>query len=327
MNPITLQVVVHGLVALVPGPAATSGPNHMTALLLDARHPAAHECIQAHHPTLEFRAASTAECNKAGCKVSGTTCICDELALAGKQISLELPPTTDPLTRTWGGSAPPSLPQNRTEAINVGYLSNFPQMQPPVKLNSAFLKAQPPANLLVRMDIPFADVAACALWGRVDDGAKNIHAMSVRTLGSESAANEPSRAIAQMAIATITIPDSEAAKKSVVVHLRSFDSPANVADTTITVQPGKGYRIDLSNDTPAPLKTDAPCDDGVARHFALFYDLLDNPPKLWKDRPVPHLKFTYFRDGSGVANPACDLADLNPNDRPACPMLVVGGPH
>ena len=326
MNPITLQIVVHGLVALVPGQPATSGPNHMTALLLDARHPAAHECIQAHHPMLEFRAASTAECSNAGCKVSGDTCMCDEQALAGKQISLDLPTTTDPLTRTWGGTAPSSLPQNSNEAINVGYLSNFPQMQPPRKLNPAFLLAQPPANLLVRMDIPFADVAACALWGRVDDGVKNVHSMSVRTLGSESVAGEPNRAIAQMMVTTLTIPDSAAAKKQVVVHLRAFDSPANVPDTTITVQPGDGYRIDLSNDTPAPLKADAPCDDGVARHFALFYDLLENPPQRWKDRPVPHMKFTHYQ-AAGVTNKACILGELNPNDRPACPMVVVDGPH
>ncbi len=327
MNPITLQIVVHGLVALVPGPAATSGPNHMTALLLDARQPPAHECIQAHHPMLQFRAASTAECGNAHCKVSGTTCMCDEHALAGKQISLELPPTTEPLTRTWGGSALPELPPSPKDAIDVSYFSGFPPMQPPVKLNPAFLQAQPPAKLLVRMDIPYADVAACALWGRVEDGAKNIHAMSLRALGSESAAGEPFRAIAQMAVATITIPDSEAAKKSVVVHLRSFDSPANVADTTITVQPGTKISIELSNDTPSPLKADAPCDDGVARHFALFYDLLDNPPTSWKSRPVPHLRFTHFRNAHDVANTTCDLAQLNPNDRPACPMLVVRGPH
>jgi hypothetical protein len=86
-----------------------------------------------------------------------------------------------------------------------------------------------------------------------------------------------------------------------------------------------GYLVNLSNE-PDELDRGDPCDDGIARHFAHFYDLAENPPD-WDRRQVPHVRFTQGMRISGFdPDPATAEAEECKNltftlmDRPICPM-------
>jgi hypothetical protein len=124
-----------------------------------------------------------------------------------------------------------------------------------------------------------------------------------------------------MVVARLTIPDAAAGQQSVTLHLRDF---GGAGDHAFLLLPGsQGYRVDLANDTD-PLDPDDPCDDGVARHFAHYQDLAENPP-LWTNRLLPHVKFTVWKPRGSVtpqdpSQDPCSLPSFHLNDRPACPL-------
>ncbi|HYL71553.1 MAG TPA: hypothetical protein VEY89_09680, partial [Candidatus Dormibacteraeota bacterium] len=186
MSTLPLQIVLHGLVALVP--VDNGGQvNHMTALLLDGRNPPAHDCVTAHQPSLRFRVAPIAACQAVtGCSVNGNICTCNDTALAGNQISLEIQPAPSLPLVSLDKAPPHPLPASKQEAVSFGYVVNMAQPPFSLQVDQKYLAQIPPGNLLARMDVPFTTVIACNLFGRVDDGRHNAHTMSMRTIGSLS---------------------------------------------------------------------------------------------------------------------------------------------
>ena len=323
MSSIPVTIVLHGLVALVPAIDVNNTSNHMTALLVDATQLSAHQCVAQHFPSLDFVPQTLADCVNAGCNLSGSTCSCTT-SLAGIDISLSVqPPPALPrqrLNKSPQHPLPLDVAINPSEAIDFAYVANLAQTPIGATLNPSYLGTPPPGNLLARMAFDFESVAACALAAREDEGLANAHAMTFRALQARGSVNEPNQAMAQVVLARLTVPDAPPDQQSVTLRLHSF---SGATDRSIVLRPGaaeQGYKIELSNDIPPPgLSPDDPCDDGVARHFAYFYELALNPP-AWDARPVPHMKFTSSKPRRYLTSDACSVPDFFLMDRPACPM-------
>jgi hypothetical protein len=335
VDTVTLILVLHGLVALAPA-NAPNPTNHMTALVEDADAsmqmnqnaiPAAvMNCMSGHVPThaplLQFDLADTTQCVAANCTLSGSTCQCPAAVLTGKEILFAIPTTPPPSTpQTLSGLADSPLPHlsTATSMTNVADLA-----QPPynLTLNPAFLSSSPPALLLARMSFDFDTVDACSLAAREDEGQLRVVSMTPRLIGARGNVGEQSQALAQMVVARRAVPDSASAG-FIVMTLHPFAVADTSQDLQFTLFDGPdGYRVDLSNDSTAMLPDD-PCDDGVARHVALYADLAANPP-IFTNRLVPHVKFitsALLTDLTQNPDP-CSLPDFNVSNRPICPMAI-----
>ncbi len=311
---IPLQIVLHGLIALVPPDAGH--PNQLTALLLDGQHPPAHECIAPHEPMLEFNATTSAACLNAGCTVSGDLCTCGAKALEGRDLSLKLSGASRSAQSKLNVRPENPLPLDDQAAIDFAYVPNMSAKPYGVKLNPAYQSAHPPSNLLARMEVPFNSIAACALWQHEDEGQNYTFALNARKLKEAEGTSSISQAVAQMVVATLDLTPQGS---KVEIHLRSF---ATGEEKVIGVKlSSKGSRIALTNDT-VPLDRDDPCDDGIARHFALYYELADKEV-AFGDRLVPHMKFTHHQKSPAAPPDGCKLNDFDVMNRPVCPMATI----
>lgn len=342
MTTVPLILVLHGLVALAPADAPNP-TNHMTALVEDADAsmqmnqnaipPAAMNCMNGHAPPvthvplLQFDVADNADCVAANCTLSGSTCQCPAAVLTGKEILFDIPPFSAPDT------PPPAAPQPLSGLPDspLPHLSTATSMtnvvdlaQPPynLSLNPAFLSSSPPSLLLARMSFDFDTVNACSLAAREDEGVLRVVSMTPRMIGARGTTGEESQALAQMVVARRNVPDSTSAG-FIVMTLHPFAVADSSQDLQFTLFDGPdGYRVDLSNDSTAMLPDD-PCDDGVARHVALYADLATNPPPF-ANRLVPHVKFissALLTDLTQNPDP-CSLPDFNVSNRPICPMAI-----
>ena len=324
MSPNIVKIMIHGLIALAP--SADNNPNHTTALMLDARVPL--ECVGEHHPTLSFHVSDAPEnngkCRAAGCKLNNDECKCTD-SLRNRRIWLELTP--EPFA-----PMPPNAiadqPADDSQANNYGipsepnappaedrlYIANMTKPPFNATLNPEYLAADPRVNdLFARMEIPSNDLTSCFLSKREDQGEAYVLPMSLKTINAPSKSADRSQAFAQMVLAKIKIKEGEPVK----LHIGDFKGGE---PTSFILAPGKhGYMINLSN-APDDLKRGDPCDDGIARHFAYFYEFAEVPP-VWKERLIPHLRFV-----KGMKKEVAEVAEceddptLNPNDRPICPM-------
>ncbi len=313
MSSIPVQILLHGLIALVSDPG---GANHMTALVLDERQPPAHECVAQHFPALSFFPVDGA-CFAAHC-TSDTKgmCTCTD-SLAGKEISLEISPGLAPGSRALGKTPKHPLPIDTTEGGDFSYVANLSQPPFNLTLDPRYLAATPPKLLLARWQFPFDSVTACSLAGRYDQGEFNAHSLSYRILGAPGSKDEVSQALAQTVLGQLAVP----AESTVTLHLADFGG-ANDHAMVLIARPD-GYVIDLSNEPVVP-PFDAPCDDGVGRHFALFSELALTPP-LWDNRPIPHVRPTQSKNRAAVAPATCPESKPIPKgtmDRPICPMAA-----
>jgi hypothetical protein len=312
--------MLHGLIALAPHPDP-SGNHFMTALLIDGRAESAMPCMAPHNPKLTFTVpeATQIQCINAGCDLTGLECDCTD-ALTSKQIFLKITPAPDLSTPLPDNTSPlPELPGTVTAAGDISYIANlslppFGQVLNPSYLNSS----SPPQNLLARMEIPFHTITACALAAREDKGESHIQPFSFHKLHVRGALTEASQAIAQVAVAQVDVPDGGGGPQQVILHISDFDG--NHDHSIVLDQGDGGYMIELSNDTTVLNRDDA-CEDGVGRHFGLYYDLAMTPPTM-ADRLIPHARFT---DGLKVENftpPVCVMLDFDPMDRPVCPIAM-----
>jgi hypothetical protein len=310
MSPIPIHIIVSGLIALAPAP---DGTNQLFALLPDATNPpATRACAAPHVPQLEIQ-VSDAECAAAHCTL-GALCSC---SLVRDEIALSISPApTIGATSLLTKSPPHDLPFDRTEAFDFGYVGNLAALQ--MSLNPHFRDdAVPPSNLVARMKFPFDHVAACSLSTRRDEGSDNAHVLVLRPLGAPETGKETVRqALAQQLIATIDAADS------VTLTLTKFDDPTNVRTFHLISPTGATeFQITLANERAAGLAVDAPCEDGIGRDFAYFYDLAVNPPATWDDRPIPHVKYTRWKSVKDVDPDECHVtATKDPMSRPICPM-------
>jgi len=316
MSSTTLTIVLQGLLALVPN-NEPGGTNQMTVLMLDGNQSHGIECMGVHKPELVIRADS-GECVKAGCKADGGRCTCEQ-ALTRKDLWLEIQPQPDPPRQELPKDPPRAIPRNRQEAAELGYVANLARAPFNLSLNPQYLLASPPQNLVSRLRFPFEAITACALARRLDGGEAYVHALGFRLLGNEWEEGETSQAMAQRVIASVTIPDAGAVGPKVILHLKNLDSDG---EATIPLLPSgpHGYVIDFSNNTTI-LPVDHPCDDGVARHFALFYELAQSPPDL-EERLIPHVRLTQSKCADALDLQACGIPLLHPLDHPICPLVI-----
>jgi hypothetical protein len=321
MSSVALRVVLHGLIALVP--TTDDGVHHMTALLLNGLEPHGIEekCNIVHQPKLKFLVAETNECDE-GCIFSGNQCTCGLSALKGKEISIEIQPNPTLATQRPNNERPiDSIPTSPEEAGDPTYIANL--AQPPFNLafNQAYLESNPPEHLLLRMEVP-TTITACLLATREDRGRADVYPMSFRKLHDPSSQNEASQALAQMAIAYI--PDISAngqENPTVILRIRNFNEPLTGGRTFVLLAGANGYKIELSNQPERPLDRDDPCNDTVARHFAMFYELAQDPPAL-RARLLPHFSFTQSRDREELTPEICRNPVFGLMDRPSCPMAI-----
>lgn len=318
MASVPLQIVMHGLIALVPMNDA-DGANHMTALLVDARNqPPGMElpCFAPHVPELRLTPTSTALCRPAGCSVSGNSCVC---TLSRQNITLSIDPPPMLARKLLRKQPNHSLPFSLADASDFSYIANLAQLPPGWKLDQRFLTPVPPDELVARMEFPFEAVKACSLGVRQDEGSRNVHPFSFRPHGALEKPGDVSQALAQQAVAFLQISD----QARVIVRLEEFGG--NGHDLAIKVEnlsSGEmGYRVELVNmRMPDPLALDDPCDDGVGRDFAYFYELVLNKPPIWRDRPMPHIKYTRWKSANDLTTEDCTRPTHVPSSRPICPM-------
>jgi hypothetical protein len=312
----TLKIVLHGLLALVPN-NEPGGTHQMTVLMLDGSHSHGIQCMGAHNPKLLVR-ADNAKCVQAGCSPAGGICTCEQ-ALARKELWLEIEPQSDPPRRELPKDPPRAIPRDRKEAAELGYVANLARPPFNLSLNQQYLLASPPPNLFARLQFPFDTITACGLARRFDGGEAYVHAMGFRLLGNMWEEGEMSQAMAQMVIADVTIPDAGAAGQNVILHLKNLDGEGEVMIPLLPSGPHL-YLIDFSNDT-TPLPVGHPCDDGIARHFALFYELAQSPPPL-EERLIPHVRLTQSKCADALDLQACEIPTFHLLDRPICPMAI-----
>lgn len=314
-----VHIIVHGLIALVPATDAAGMANHMTALLVDAREQPSgfSTCFAEHRPEIKFRIQESNECEEAGCESSGLdTCTCPlgrkEIAIQATRLSGQAS-----LKRQINPKPPGSLPFDLKASTDFSYVANLSSMG--YELDQRFLEPIPPPALVARMAFPFESVSACALGTRRDEGSENVHAMSFRPLAQLEKPGDPNQALAQAVSATFT-----ASEDPVRLVLSDFGGENPV---TLTLKSFDGtYEIELLNmriseNGHHDLPPDDPCDGGVERDFAFFYNLAKNPP-AWKDRPIPHVKYTRWKSIKDLDVPECQAlkGDHLPNSHPICAL-------
>jgi hypothetical protein len=313
-----IHIVLHGLIALVPTADAGGMANHMTALLVDARQkpPGIQlECFAEHRPSLMVQAEGS-ECLDAGCTPSGADdCTCN---LVRKEISLQ--PDVQPALMQLKKQPPSGLPFDQKGADDFSYIANL--AQPPLnqKLDPKFLQPVPPLALVARMTFPFESLHTCSLGVRRDEGSSNVHPLGFRPLHRAEGPGEATQALGQQLAATYMTDAS-----TVTVTLSDFGG-GNRRQLPLKLVNGE-YRIVLMNmrmhdGMPEDLPFDDPCDDGVGRDFAFFYELVQNPPP-WEMRPIPHIKFTRWKSAKDLQNDACESGPTHGlQSRPICAMAT-----
>lgn len=316
MSTIPLQILLHGLIALVPMNDA-DGANHMTALLVEAgKAPAGMTmpCFAEHVPELRFTPKDTRSCEPADCDVLGDECVC---TLSRQDITLSIDPPLALEKKVLGKTPQHGLPFNLGSADDFSYIANLAQQG--WTLDRKFLDTVPPETLVARMSFPFQEAKACSLAVRHDEGSRNVHLLSFRPHGAVEAPGHVSQALAQQSVVLLDIPEVA----TVTVTLRKFGE----SEHNVVIRPGVDndgilrYGIQLSNmrDHHEEVGIDDPCDDGVARDFAMFYELVENKPD-WDKRPIPHVKYTRWKSFGDLEARDCLQLSHTASSRPICPM-------
>jgi hypothetical protein len=309
MTNILVRIFLHGLIAFVP-----QAPGHLTALLVDARDvgklaPIASRCVVNHTPTIEVQAPGD-KCFQAGCDNINGSCQCDL-----DRLGISILPETQPQT-------PPSFPSGSVAEFpaaladeTFAYVAKFPTG---FTVDSQLLGGSPPAKLAARMSLSFDNLSSCKLALREDDN--KIHSLSFHPLGGGALGSR--QAMAQMLVLKQSMPLDSA--NPITLRLQSLDDSSIIHDLPLLPIPcSKGSTdqcidISLSNERPILPDVHDPCNDGVARDFALLYELTPNPP-LWEQRPVPQIE-TSTADVDPLKVPDCEHVHRDPESRPICPM-------
>lgn len=324
-----LTIMMHGLIALVPESATPGANNLMRAILLDGTNPPVQECMTAHKPILSFRVdpGSVSVCEDAGCGFTGNLCECGA-ALVRKKVTIEVqglspsPPFQLP--------APPlpadEIPSNWSSGASYAYVPNLQKAPFNQVLRQDVRSGVPPKEVLSRISFPFTSLTTCGLAGRWDKDIKNVHSFSFQKLHAVGKAADSSQAMASSVAATLVDPAPAGTPRTVTLRIENFDGTTMYSMTLLNGP--MGAFVDLRNEVEE-LRPDDPCDDGVGRHFAQYYELVESPP-LAGDRLIPRL-----RPGRGVVLPdgtfgslpdqrpdVCSHVGKGPMDRPICPMVT-----
>lgn len=265
-------------------------------------------CFDPHTPELRFTPQDVALCQPAGCKADGVMCLC---TLDRQDITLSIDPPLELEKRVLNKKPQHGLPFDLDSADDFSYIANLSQQG--WELDQRFLDTVPPETLVARMEFPFAATKACSLGARRDEESRNVHPLNFRPHGTPETAGDYSQALAQQAVSLLKVPE----QATVTVTLRPFGGNKR----GLILKPGvHGYVIELSNmRNHDMLNIDDPCDDGIGREFAFFYELVNNKPE-WKKRPVPHVKYTRWKSASDLLTEDCTRPRHTASSRPICPM-------
>ncbi|MEM7518261.1 MAG: hypothetical protein AAF368_15225, partial [Planctomycetota bacterium] len=226
MNSVTVQIVLEGLIALVPlhGGSDPAMGNRMAALVIDAtqKPPGLVEtlegaterweqdgrprkkgsllelaegenfCFQPHEAMIRFPTTSR-EClgNSGGsaCDYENLECVC---TLDRHEVSILT--DAEPPMRAMLTAEPRGLPFDNSpeSAGDFGYAANLSRLGH--RLDRRFLDdPEPPAGLQARFTFPFDSVLACSLALRRDERSDHVHELEFRPRGSESSAGDMSQ--------------------------------------------------------------------------------------------------------------------------------------
>jgi hypothetical protein len=311
MSSTVLHVMLHGLIALTPINDA-DGANRITALLVDARtEPPGYtlQCFAEHIPTLKVTPQTTAECRNAQCKVVGAQCEC---ALSRQEVTLSIDPPLQLAKRRLNMRPQNSLPFDQQSAHDFSYVANLTQGPLGRELDPRFLDAIPPDALVARMSLPLENIETCSFSARQDEGNQLVHPLSFRKAGDLEKPGDGSQALAQEVMSLVTLPE----QATVTVTISDFGG-GNRHDLRLK-RGDKGYKIELTNMRKVDLLPGDPCDDGIGRDFAFFYELVKDKPD-WKDRLIPHIKYTRWKSSKDLDTDRCHPVKA-PSSRPICPM-------
>lgn len=317
-----IHIIVHGLIALVPATDASGAANHMTALLVNAQSqpseasglPGFKECFVPHQPGIAVTTSSNAECLAAGCIPEGEhDCHC---SLVRKEVSLQAPIPAEMEKQRINSQPANGLPFDFKEARDFSYVANLSRLGYELDQEEFIDKPIPSPALIARMSFPFKSVSACSLGTRRDEGGNNVHPLSFRPIETTEQAGEPSQALSQMVLAQLDVQEGP-----VTLVITDFGGGNQ---RTLTLHPIAGsYRIELFNmrtseEGAHDLPPDHFCDGGVERDFAFFYNLVKNAPP-WRERPIPHIKFTRWKSAKDIETAECNFTDDHfPNSHPIC---------
>jgi hypothetical protein len=316
-----ILIILHGLIALVP---SLGGVSPMTALVVSTTPPNLPNpppaCYAQHTPLLTVLASN---CPSPDCTANGNQCTCP---LVGDDLTLQILPASTPNPKPLTGTAPRPLPFSNKSARDFSYLANLKLLGQSVD-PSYSTSTVPPAlrpYLAARLRFPFDTVIACNLTTRPVNNTDIIYAMNFRQLGNDEQDGEFTQAVGQIALATFT--PSVTGTQSVVLTLTKFDG---TSPRSLTLIPAgtDGYIIKLTNersDQDLFKSPDNPCDDGIGRDFAFFYNLTPGQLPPWNQRLLPHVNYTSAKSSLDADHPDCALAYKykTPMSRPICPMAA-----
>ncbi|MEO6194933.1 MAG: hypothetical protein ABIS20_18105 [Thermoanaerobaculia bacterium] len=326
MVTVPVRIILQGLIALVPQNSPDGAT--MTALVVDAMNTQNVECYAHHKPELRF---PTADCNSApdcGYEV-GNICLC---SLQNREVSL-LPQQVGRSPVSLDGHPDRPVPFDRSTAGNFSYVANLSNLG--YNLDRVFLSHDPsvplPLVLASRFEFPFDTASSCGFVTRQEDGADYVVATNFRPLDTseDPARDRLNQALAQKVETTVRMNVNNG--EDLVLRLSPLPGRTGGTDT-FKLPTNAEIVIKLFNDREDHMAfmnhPDKICGDDVGRDFAFFYELALNKPADWKQRPIPHVKYTGMKSIADVF----PLPDLNlclkykaPLSRPICPMASFDG--
>jgi hypothetical protein len=285
---IILRIVFHGLIAFVPSPHHSQ----MTALLV-ASLPDPNQCIAKHDARLMFPTGDSDKCIPAvGCSYGADhicTCTLDYKTIAFPVSAL--PASTEP-----GHQPPHVLPATKDAAADMAYLVNMSNLGYDI-LRTAVTGDPGNPPLVARMVFPYTRLAACDL--ATDQGDDDLpHSYNFHPyLSAQVGWDQP---LAQGLVTEADVPSGDVSLE--LNTLGASGSPTTFKLTATCVHQKCTAEVTLEN-TRDPYIQQDPCNDGVGRDFAFYYDLT-TVPLSFAFRPVPEVDDVAGNITAGDLEPA-----------------------
>jgi len=292
-----VRIFFQGLIAFVPAPHQSQ----MTALLVDSKNDSA-QCIALHHAELVFPTADARKCTDAGCTWANNRCTCEPkrqtIAVQTKSVPAPTEPGHEPIE---------ALPLTKESASDMAYVVNMSNLGVGYDILRSAVTGDP-GNLVARMAFPYTRITSCDL-ATDPDTDDVLHSYDFHPFGAARHGwNQP--------LAQGLVVEAEVASGGVSLVLAPLGtaggSPVTFDLTPTPCGGGQCIDIQLSNMRPE-LRCGDPCNNGIGRDFAFYYDLATVPPPF-AQRPIPNIDKSSF--GGKVADIQPVICPPRP---PSCP--------